>query len=130
MYTKTTHGIKVTVIPTYLDYQSSPENAHFVWAYTIQIENMGAETVQLISRYWHITDALGRVQEVRGDGVVGKQPTLKPGEAFKYTSGTSLATSSGIMGGRYQLKTSSGEGFEIEIPSFSLDSPLQVSRPN
>ena len=96
-----------------------------MWAYQVNIENAGSETVQLISRYWHITDANGQVQEVRGDGVVGEQPVLRPGESFEYTSGTPLSTPSGIMVGRYQMETKGGEGFEIEIPAFSLDSPYQ-----
>lgn len=130
MYTQTTQRIKITVQPTYLDHQSSPENGHFVWAYTIGIENLSEQVVQLISRYWHITDGMGRVQEVNGPGVVGKQPVLKPGEAFKYTSGTSLSTSSGMMSGRYHMRGADGKMFDIIIPAFSLDSPEQVKRPN
>ncbi|MBV8940063.1 MAG: Co2+/Mg2+ efflux protein ApaG [Alphaproteobacteria bacterium] len=130
MYTATTHDIRVTVHPVYLEEQSLPEEAHYVWAYTIQIENHGTETVQLINRYWHITDAHGQVQEVRGPGVVGEQPTLEPGDAFQYTSGAALHTSSGLMAGHYEMRKDSGEVFTISIPSFSLDSPEQIERPN
>ena len=98
-------AITVTVKPIYLDDQSAPDESHFVWAYHIRIENNGGETVQLRNRYWRITDSLGRVQEVRGAGVVGEQPVLKPGESFEYTSGTPLPTPSGIMTGTYQMET-------------------------
>src|SRR5207247_9392322 len=87
MYEETTRGIRLIVKPKYLESQSRPDDDHFVWAYTITIENHGPETVTLRSRYWKITDARGRVQEVKGAGVVGEQPTLKPGQAFEYTSG-------------------------------------------
>lgn len=123
MYTATTRAIQVTVRPQYLPDQSDPEKSQYVWAYQVRIENRGSETVQLRSRYWRITDGLGRQQEVRGPGVVGKTPQLRPGEVFEYTSGTPLATSSGIMGGTYQMQSESGETFEIAIPTFSLDMP-------
>jgi ApaG protein len=125
MYSKTTRSITVTVKPFYLDDQSSPEEAHYVWAYHVRIENGSSETVQLRHRYWHITDSLGRVQEVRGAGVVGEQPVLKPGEAFEYTSGTPLPTPSGIMMGAYQMESANGERFDVAVPPFSLDSPHQ-----
>ena len=130
MYTKTTRLIKVIVIPAFLTDQSDPDDHHYVWAYTIRLENMGNETVQLINRYWHITDANGAVQEVHGAGVVGEQPTLKPGDSYQYSSGAALRTPSGIMSGHYEMTTSTGEQFLIEIPAFSLDSPDQVRRPN
>lgn len=130
MYTKTTNAIKVTVIPAYLEQHSEPEENRYVWAYTVQLENHGEQQVQLINRYWHITDGLGRAQEVRGPGVVGEQPFLKPGEIFQYTSGTSLETPSGIMAGSYEMVGANGERFNIAIPAFSLDSPFQISRPN
>jgi len=130
MYIKTTRHIKITVIPTYLAEQSDPIERHYVWAYTIKLENMGQETVQLINRYWHITDATGAVQEVRGPGVVGEQPMLKPGNTYQYTSGAALRTSSGIMTGHYEMTTQGSEHFTIDIPTFSLDSPDQVKRPN
>ena len=125
MYSQTTRAITVTVKPYFLDEQSSPSDSHFVWAYHVRIENQGPETVQLRNRYWRITDSLGRVQEVRGAGVVGEQPVLKPGESFEYTSGTPLPTPSGIMIGTYQMENETGERFDIAVPPFSLDSPHQ-----
>lgn len=123
MYEKTTRDISVSVRSFYLEEQSSPEEDHFVWAYRVNIENRGKNTVQLLNRHWRITDKLGRLQEVRGSGVVGEQPVLKPGESFEYTSGCPLGTPSGIMAGSYQMATPEGERFDIEIPAFSLDSP-------
>jgi len=130
MYDKTTRAIRVTVKPSFLEDQSSPDENYYVWAYRVQIENQGPETVQLRDRYWRITDGFGRVQEVRGPGVVGEQPVLKPGERFEYTSGTPLATPSGIMLGTYRMETAAGESFEVEIPAFSLDSPHHPIRLN
>jgi ApaG protein len=125
MYSESTRSIQVTVRPRYLVEQSNPDEDHYVWAYSIRIENQGLETVRLRNRYWRITDAQGRVQEVRGPGVVGEQPTLAPGESFEYTSGTPLSTPSGIMLGVYQMETSDGEMFDVAVPAFSLDSPFQ-----
>ena len=130
MYEAVTRSIKVIVEAIFLDEQSAPDEDHFVWAYQIRIENDSLEQVQLINRHWQITDAHGQLQEVRGEGVVGEQPTLQPGEAFEYTSGTPLGTPSGIMVGSYEMKTSGGERFEIKIPAFSLDSPYQARRFN
>jgi ApaG protein len=130
MYRKITRDIAVTVKSIYLDEQSSPSEDRYVWAYQVKIENQGGQTVQLRTRHWRITDAQGRVQEVRGPGVVGEQPVLKPGEAFEYTSGTPLPTPSGIMVGSYQMETSEGEAFDVAIPAFSLDSPHQAVRLN
>ncbi len=123
MYNKTTREIRISVKPIYLEDQSEPSEGHFVWAYQIRIENLGEETVQLRNRYWRITDNLGRTQEVRGPGVVGKQPVLQPGDVFEYASGTPLNTPSGIMVGRYEMCTDSGHLFDVDIPAFSLDSP-------
>ena len=130
MYDKTTRAIRVSVRPTFLEDQSSPDENYYVWAYRVRIENQGEETVQLRDRYWRITDGFGRVQEVRGPGVVGEQPVLKPGERFEYTSGTPLATPSGIMLGTYRMETDAGESFEVEIPAFSLDSPYDQNLPS
>ena len=130
MYTQTTRSITVSVQPTFREDQSVPNENRFVWAYRVRIENHGAETVQLVSRHWKITDAFGRTQEVTGDGVVGQQPVLQPGRNYEYTSGTPLATPTGFMGGTYQMETSSGERFDVQIPLFSLDSPHQQSRLN
>jgi ApaG protein len=126
-YTSTTRGVTVTVRSFYLEDKSQPEEAHFVWAYRIRIENRGREPVHLLRRTWLITDARGVTQRVHGEGVVGEQPLLEPGEAFEYTSGTPLGTPSGFMRGSYEMALpSSGETFEVEIPTFSLDSPHQA----
>jgi len=130
MYSATTRSIRVTVEPHYLEDQSSSADGHFVWAYRVRIENHGGETVQLRRRHWRITDGMGRLQEVRGPGVVGEQPVLAPGQTFEYTSGTPLSTPSGIMVGTYQMETGSGEHFDVDIPAFSLDSPHQPVRLN
>jgi ApaG protein len=122
MYRATTRNIEVTVTPKFLADRSVPDKGQFFWAYTIEISNNGGETVQLKTRYWHITDAFGRVQEVRGAGVVGEEPVIPPGESFEYTSGVPLQTPSGIMAGRYGMVTEEGENFDIDIPAFSLDS--------
>ncbi len=127
-YNATTRQIRVSVLPTYLDDKSAPEDQHFFWAYEVTIENLGSETVQLLSRHWKITDARGETQEVRGAGVIGEQPTLEPGDSFSYTSGTPLATPSGIMQGTYQMENERGERYDIIIPAFSLDSPYQPVR--
>ena len=124
-YAQTTAAIKVIVEPFYLEEQSEPEANHFVWAYHVRIENNGKKTVRLMTRLWRITDSLGNTQEVQGDGVVGEQPVLTPGESFEYTSGTPLGTPSGIMVGTYQMETESGDRFDVDIPAFSLDSPHQ-----
>lgn len=123
MYERVTRGIRVAVEPSYLDDQSDPDEDQFIWSYTVTIENKGSESVQLLSRYWHITDAAGHIQEVRGPGVVGAQPVIAPGQVFQYTSGCPLPTASGHMVGRYQMQSSSGEAFEAEIPPFLLESP-------
>jgi ApaG protein len=130
MYTQTTRSITVTVQPAYLEDQSSPGENHYVWAYHVRIENAGRETVQLRNRFWRITDSFGRIQEVRGPGVVGEQPVLQPGESFEYTSGTPLSAPSGIMVGAYEMETTGGESFDVAIPAFSLDSPHQEIRLN
>ncbi len=125
-YAETTSAITITVEPYYLDEQSEPTESHFVWAYHVRIENNGKKTVKLMTRHWRITDSLGNVQEVRGDGVIGEQPVLMPGESFEYTSGTPLGTPSGIMAGSYQMETDDGKSFDVTIPAFSLDSPHQA----
>ena len=125
-YTETTQGIRVSVRSFYLADQSEPERSHFVWAYRVNIENRGNRTVQLLKRSWRITDGLGRTQQVHGEGVVGEQPVLEPGQNFEYTSGTPLSTPSGFMRGAYHMVvTATGEAFDVAIPPFSLDSPHQ-----
>jgi ApaG protein len=123
MYRTVTRQIEVTVEPNFMPDRSSAEKSRYFWSYTIVITNNGGETVQLKTRHWIITDASGRRQEVRGEGVVGEQPVLAPGERFEYTSGVPLPTASGFMTGRYQMVSETGEQFEIEVPTFSLDSP-------
>ena len=120
-----TRGIAVSVEHTYLEANSSPDNSRYFWAYRVTIENLGTETVQLRSRHWMITNARGELTEVKGPGVIGNQPSLKPGESYAYTSGAPLNTSSGMMGGSYQMESERGERFDIEIPTFSLDCPNQ-----
>lgn len=123
MYRAITRNIEVSVEPFYLDDRSDPADSHYVWAYRVTIANHSGEDVKLVSRYWHITDGTGRVEEVRGAGVVGEQPELSPGDSFQYTSGCPLSTPSGIMVGRYTMRSGSGETFEVDIPAFSLDLP-------
>ena len=122
-YIAITRGIVVSVETTYLEADSSPGNSRYLWAYRVTIENQGRETLQLLSRHWMITNARGELTEVKGPGVVGEQPVLKPGESFEYTSGAPLDTPSGMMGGSYQMESERGERFDIEIPTFSLDCP-------
>ena len=123
MFRTVTRNIAVTVTPRFLPERSAPDSNQFFWAYTIEIVNQGRETVQLKTRHWRITDGFGRLQEVRGDGVVGEQPVLAPGESFEYTSGVPLPTPSGFMVGTYGMVSTAGEQFDIEIPAFSLDAP-------
>ena len=122
-YRSVTRQIEVKAAPRFLADRSSPENGYFFWAYTITLTNLGRETVQLKTRHWRITDAFGRLQEVRGNGVIGEEPVLRPGENFEYTSGVPLPTSSGFMVGTYGMVTEAGEPFDIDIPAFSLDTP-------
>ena len=123
MYERETRGVTIKVEPGYLEDESEPEESRYVWAYRVEIENNGADTVQLLTREWQITDARGHTQIIRGDGVVGEQPVLRPGESFTYTSGAPLSTSSGFMAGSYQMRCGDGELFAAIVPSFALDSP-------
>ena len=124
MYSAVTHTIRVTVRPDFSDEGSAPELGRYFWTYAVEIANQGARTVQLLSRRWLITDALGHVETVEGPGVVGEQPTLAPGQSFSYMSGCPLKTPSGTMEGAYQMIDETGARFEVEIPAFSLDSPF------
>ena len=124
MYTAVTRNIQITVLPEFLPDRSNPDAGLFFWAYTIEIANHGEVEVQLTHRHWLITDANGQVEEVRGPGVVGERPMLKPGESFRYTSGCPLRTPSGIMSGSYRMVDAAGLEFRAEIPPFSLDSPF------
>jgi ApaG protein len=119
-----THGIEVSVASFFLRDQSMPEAHRYVWAYRIRIANQSNRQVQLLTRNWIITDGAGRVETVRGPGVVGEQPVLEPGESFEYTSGCPLSTPTGMMVGSYQMTDENGEMFDIDIPAFSLDSPF------
>jgi len=123
MYRAFSHNIEVKVTPRFLNDRSSPANNYYFWAYSIEIVNHGAETVQLMTRHWRITDAFGRCQEVRGPGVVGEQPVLEPGRSYQYTSGVPLPTPSGFMVGTYRMVTPAGKHFDVDVPAFSLDSP-------
>ena len=123
VYEAETRGVRVRVVASYLPEQSEPEEGRWVWAYVVDIENEGSETIQLVDRHWIITDAHGRVEEVRGPGVVGEQPVIEPGDAYQYTSGCPLGTDSGVMVGSYGMITQRGERFEAAIPAFSLHLP-------
>jgi ApaG protein len=123
MYQRVTRNIEVTVSPRFMPEKSSAEKGLYFWAYTVGIANRGPVTVQLKTRHWRITDGFGRIQEVRGTGVVGEEPVLEPGASYEYTSGVPLPTPSGIMMGSYGMVTTDGERFEIDIPAFSLDGP-------
>jgi ApaG protein len=123
LYEAITRGIRIRVEPRYMEEQSSPEDGHFVWSYSVEISNDSSETVQLKSRIWRITDGQGRTEEVRGPGVVGQTPTIEPGQSFHYTSGCPLKTPQGIMVGSYQMTDEAGQLFDVAIPAFSLDSP-------
>ena len=129
-YQARTGDLVVRVRPTYLPDHSDPEERRYLWAYDIEIENLGEETVQLQSRHWIITDALGRVEEVKGPGVVGQRPILEPGDRHGYTSGCPLTTPSGGMVGSYVMTGAGGRMFEIAIPAFSLDTPEARGRLN
>lgn len=123
MYKAITRNIEVEVEPFYLEERSDPAQNRYVWGYRVTIDNQSDDLVQLLSRYWQITDALGRVEEVRGAGVIGEQPQLNPGDSYQYTSGCPLSTPSGIMVGAYTMRSRSGELFDVAIPAFSLDLP-------
>lgn len=122
-----TRGILVSVKSAYMAERSSPAARRYAFAYTVTITNQGGEAAQLRSRHWVITDAEGDVQEVRGEGVVGTQPVLAPGEAFEYTSWCVIPTSSGSMRGEYQMVTSAGESFDAEVPMFRLGMPHSLN---
>lgn len=117
------HEIRIQVVTQYIDDQSQPDDGRFVFAYTITIENSGSIPAKLLSRHWLITDANGKVQEVSGDGVVGEQPYLVPGETFRYSSGAVLDTPVGAMQGRYRMQADNGIDFDAPIPPFTLAVP-------
>ena len=115
----------VDVEPTYLEDHSDPSENTYLWAYKVKITNNSQSSVKLISRHWKIFDSNGSHREVKGQGVVGEQPVLEPGDEFEYTSGTPLKTNSGIMSGSYQMQDFQGKIFDVNIPPFSLDIPDQ-----
>ncbi|MGB6119433.1 MAG: Co2+/Mg2+ efflux protein ApaG [Mesorhizobium sp.] len=123
MYRAVTRNIEVTVEPFYLPERSEPDEARFVWGYRVTIANHSDSFVQLLSRYWRIIDGNGRVEEVRGPGVVGEQPSLDPGDSYQYTSGCPLSTPSGFMVGFYTMTDRDGSMFDVQIPAFALDLP-------
>lgn len=123
VYTAVTSNIRVSVAPEYLLEESNEEKFTHAWAYTVQVANFSQDTVQLLNRYWKITDANGHVEEIRGPGVLGQQPTLKPAQAFQYSSWCKIKTPSGMMVGAYEMQNQKGETFVIDIPAFSLDIP-------
>lgn len=120
---KTHYSIQVAARAFYLEQQSNPDQDRYVFAYTIVIQNQGTIPAKLLSRHWLITDANGKVEEVRGDGVVGEQPYLRPGEGFQYTSGAILETSVGSMTGSYRMLADDGMSFDADIPPFVLSIP-------
>ena len=123
MSNEQTHHIKVEVESTYIEAQSAPDQGRYVFAYTVTIRNEGSVPAKLLNRHWIITDADGNVQEVKGEGVVGEQPYLKPGEGFQYTSGTMISTPVGSMRGSYEMVADNGDSFDAEIPVFTLTIP-------
>lgn len=123
MYQAETHGVRVTVSPKFMEAESTPEQGRYFWAYTIEIVNLSERTMQLMTRHWLITDGRGEVHEVRGEGVIGKQPVLQPGESFSYTSGCPLMTPDGSMSGSYAMLGDDGTTLEVAVPLFPLDSP-------
>ncbi|MCB9597518.1 MAG: Co2+/Mg2+ efflux protein ApaG [Sandaracinaceae bacterium] len=122
-----TDGIRVTVTSHYLREQSNPAGHRYVWAYTVRVANEGEHDAKLVSRHWIITDAKGKVDEVKGPGVVGNQPDLEPGKTFQYTSGCILQTSRGQMEGTYQMERPDGSRFDALIAPFSLEMPLDLN---
>jgi ApaG protein len=129
-YEATTRGVTVRVRPTFLPDQSNAARPRYMWAYTVEIENRSGVTLQLMRRHWIITDALNRTENVVGDGVIGEQPTLLSGEAFRYTSSCPLPTPSGAMRGSYTMVAEDGAEFEVDIPEFSLHLPEATRRMN
>src|SRR5450759_3071725 len=127
MTDKKKYDIRVTARSAFLPEQSDEQAERYVFAYTIRITNEGAASAQLISRHWIITDAANQIQEVRGLGVIGEQPVLRPGESFEYSSGSSLPTAMGTMRGSYQMVAEDGTQFDAEIPSFTLSVPSSAT---
>lgn len=125
-YKKVTQGIEVSVRPLYRRKDSSPKENLYVWTYEVKIQNTTSETVQLINRYWQITDADGQLQKVHGPGVVGERPVIEPGKTFEYSSFTHLTTPNGHMTGHYEMVAANGTAFNIDIPRFPLRMPVRL----
>jgi ApaG protein len=123
MYSATTRGVHVSVKPEFMESESSHKDNRYFWSYTVEIVNGSDETLQLVARHWRITDGSGQLHEVKGPGVVGEQPVLRPGESFTYTSGCPLETPHGSMVGQFQMVAENGESFLADIPAFPLQSP-------
>ena len=123
MFTALTNQIKVEVEPAYVHDQSNPMQSHYFFSYTVRISNQRPHPVTLVNRHWVITDGFGATEEVRGPGVVGLQPTIKPGEVFEYSSFCPLPTPTGFMQGTYEMIDAKGEALEVEIPRFTLSEP-------
>lgn len=123
MYAEETEGVVIRVEPHFLDEESEPDDHRYFWTYSVEIENTGAEPIQLVEREWRITDAHNRTEIVRGRGVVGEEPVIEPGQSFRYTSAAPLPTASGFMVGAYTMIRRSGDKFSALIPAFPLDSP-------
>ncbi|MBD8524244.1 Co2+/Mg2+ efflux protein ApaG [Pseudomarimonas arenosa] len=120
-------SIDIQAVSRYLADQSDPDDHRYVFAYTVRLQNRGSQAAQLISRHWVITDGNGKVEEVRGDGVVGKQPVLEPGESFEYSSGAVLETAVGSMHGSYHMQAEDGTAFDAAIPTFTLSVPRMLN---
>ena len=125
IYKAITGFVQVSVEPEYQPHRSSPENGQHVWAYHVEVCNLGESDIHLRARYWHIIDAEGRVQEVHGRGVVGEEPLIAAGESYSYSSGCPLESKSGIMSGYFEMEAEDGSHFEVTVPAFSLDLPDQ-----
>lgn len=128
-YEHVTDGVRIRVRPKFMYDESEPAVGRFMWSYTVDVENESERTWTIIRRHWEIVDAMGRLQEVDGEGVIGQTPTLGPGERFSYTSGAPLSAPSGMMRGTYDLVNDEGGELVARIPAFSLDSPYDTSRP-
>jgi ApaG protein len=126
MYKQKTHDISVSVLPLFLSESSHHEEGVYMWAYHVRIDNKGQQTVRLTKRFWRIFDAKGHLQEISGDGVLGEQPELKPGDTYEYASGATLNVPSGMIQGSYEMERDDGQCLKVDIPCFSLDSPYQV----
>jgi len=126
IYEKITGDVRVTALPVYMEQESMPDKHSYTWAYIINIANLGDKDIQLVNRHWQITNARGHIEEVKGSGVVGEQPIIKAGSMFEYTSGTTLTTPSGFMGGSYNM-LKGNDMFSVEIPTFALDTADKIT---